>query len=302
MPWFFLVTMLSHSWCVSVGGEQIFGADLSRAVPLLSAIPRDAVIGYSPAPGARRIFQAVELKRIGARYGIAVPADSRACFEWKLQPITEDAVRAAIHESLKAPEARIEILAMSAALAPEGKLIFPLNGVAAATNTEAATPVTWKGYVEYSSPRRFSVWARVKISAAMPRVVAVEPLVAGKPIGKAQVRLETHEDFPFRSDAARSLDDVIGRMPRRGVRAGSPVLRSDLEEPFQVEAGETVEVTAISGAAQLALEAVAQNSGRQGDVISLRNPRSGKTFRARIEGKGKAMVLAGFGGLIARAQ
>jgi flagella basal body P-ring formation protein FlgA len=300
--WFFLLTMLNHPACEFVSGEQIFGADLARLVPAFAVMPRDTVIGYSPAPGARRIFQLAELKRIGARYGVSVSLDSKACFEWKMQIITEDQVRAAIRESLKAPEARVEILAMSNAPAPEGKMSFPQNGLSAATNIDPSTPVTWKGYVLYNATRRFSVWARVKVSATMPRVVAAEPLAAGKPVGKDQIRLETSDDFPLRNDTARSLDEVLGRLPRRAVRAGLPVLRSDLTEAFEVERGDTVEVTALSGAAQLELEATAEASGRQGDVISLRNPRSGKLFRARIEGKGRAIVLVGRTSLMARAQ
>ena len=300
--WLFLLITMSHPVCEFISGEQIFGADLFKAVPAFAAMPRDTVIGYSPAPGARRILQFPELKRLGAQYGIQVPADSQACFEWKVRPITEDAVRKAIRESLQAPEARVEILAMSKAPAPEGKLAFPQSGLSAATNTDPSTPVTWRGYVLYDSARRFSVWARVRVSAAMPRVVAVDPLVAGKPIGKAQVRLETCDDFPLRNDTARSLEEVIGRIPRRTVRAGLSVLRSDLAEAFQVERGDRVEVTAVSGAAQLELEASAEASGRQGDVISLRNPRSGKIFRARIEGKGRAIVMVGATGLPAVVQ
>jgi flagella basal body P-ring formation protein FlgA len=242
------------------------------------------------------------LKRIAGQYGVSVPLDSQACFEWKMRPVTEDAVRAAIRESLQAPEARVEVLAMSKEPAPEGKLFFPQNGLSAATNTDPSTPVTWRGYVGYNSTRRFSMWARVRVSATMPRVIAVDSLAAGKPVEKGQVRLETIDDFPLRNDTARSLDEVIGRKPRRAVRAGLPVLRSDLAEAFQVERGDTVEVTAVSGAAQLELEATAEASGRQGEVISLRNPRSGKLFRGRIEGKGRAIVLVGAAGLLARAQ
>lgn len=300
--WLFLMTMMSHPGCEFVSGEQIFSADLSRALPVFAAMPQDTVIGYSPAPGARRILQLPELKRIGAQYGIAVPFDSQACFEWKMRTITENDVRTAIRESLKAPEARVEVLAISKAPAPEGQLTFAPSGLSAATNIDPATPITWRGYVQYDSTRRFAVWARVRISAAMPRVVAVEQLAAGRPVGKEQVRLETCEDFPLRSDTARSLEEVIGRMPRRAVRAGLAVLRSDLAEAFQVERGDTVEVTAVSGAAQLALEAQAEASGRQGDVISLRNPVSGKLFRARIEGKGRAIVVVGASGLLARVQ
>lgn len=300
--WLFLLTMLSHSDCEIVSGEQIFGADLSRALPVFAAMPRDTVIGYSPAPGARRVLHFPELQRIGVQHGIAVPPDSQACFQWEMQTITDDAIRAAIRESLNAPETRVEILARSKEPAPDGKLIFPQNGLSAATNTNPSTPVTWRGYVLYDSTRRFAVWARVRLSATMPRVVAKEPLNPGKAIRKDQVTLETSEDFPLRNETARGLEEVIGRIPRRAVRAGLPILRSDLSEAFQVERGDTVRVTAVSGAAQLELEAIAEASGRQGDVISLRNPRSGKMFRARIESYGKAIVMVAPTGLLARTQ
>jgi flagella basal body P-ring formation protein FlgA len=296
------MTLMAHPACEFVSGEQIFGADLARAVPVFASMPRDTVIGYSPAPGARRVLQLQELKRIGAQYGISVPADSQACFEWKMRAITEDAVRAAIRKSLKTPEARVEVLVMSNAPAPEGMLVFPQSGLSAATNTDPFTPVTWRGYISYGPARRFSVWARVKVSRTMPRVIAAESLVAGKPVARENVRLETGDEFPLRNDIAQSLEEVIGRMPHRAVRAGLPVLRSDLAEAFQVARGDTVEVTVISGAAQLELEAVAEASGRQGDVISVRNPRSGKMFRARIEGKGRAIVMVGATGLLARVQ
>jgi flagella basal body P-ring formation protein FlgA len=294
--------MISHSSCELVSGEHIVGADLSRVFPVFAGMPKDAVVGYSPSPGSRRIFHFSELQRLGARYGIIVPPEASACFEWKVLPIQEDAVRAAIRESLQNPEARVEMLSMSKTPAPEGKLVFPHSALAAATNTDPSTPVTWRGYVLYDSTRRFAVWARVRISATMPRVVAVEPLLAGKPVRKEQVRLETYDDFPVRNDTARGLEEVIGRIPRRVIRAGLPVFRSDLADAFQVERGDLVEVTVISGAAQLALGAIAELSGRQGDVIPLRNPRSGKLFRARVEARGKAIAILGPAGLLGRVQ
>ena len=103
--------------------------------------------------------------------------------------------------------------------------------------------------------------------------------------------METYDDFPLRNDIARNLDEVVGRMPRRAIRTGLPVFRLDLIEPFQVQRGDLVDVTAISGAAQLRMPALAETQGRQGDMISLKNPRTGKIFRARIEGKDKALVM-----------
>jgi flagella basal body P-ring formation protein FlgA len=95
----------------------------------------------------------------------------------------------------------------------------------------------------------------------------------------------------LRNDIARNLEEVVGRVPRRALRMGMPVFRTDLIEPLQIQRGDLVDVTAIAGAAQLRMPALAETPGRQGDMISLKNPRTGKIFRARIEGKDKALVI-----------
>jgi flagella basal body P-ring formation protein FlgA len=275
-----------------IANDRILGEDLAKALPGFSKMRGDAVVSYSPAPGARRVFTSVELRRIGAPYGVDVAPDAEACFEWRLQTLTDDAVRAAIRDSLQSPDARIDVLAISGNQAPAGKISFPLSGLLASTITGPETPVTWRGEVLYHGSRKFSIWARVKISATMTRVVATQSILPGQTVAPDQVRIETYDDFPLRNDIARNLEEVIGRMPRRPLRTGLPVFRADLIEPFQVQRGDLVDVTAISGAAQLRMPALAETQGRQGDMITLKNAQSGKTFRARIEGKDKALVMA----------
>src|SRR5580693_4840287 len=112
--WFLLLNMLAHSGsCEMINGDQILGADLTRALPAFASMPKDAVLGYSPAPGGRRIFSSPELAGIAKKYGFTAPENATACFEWRLLPLSESAVRAAIRESLQAPDARVEVLAMS---------------------------------------------------------------------------------------------------------------------------------------------------------------------------------------------
>ncbi len=291
--WLLLLGMMMHSGpCEIISNDRIFGEDLARAVPAFRGkIPGDTVIGYSPAPGTRRFLGPAELHRIGSPYGVDVTPDTHACFEWRLQALTPEVVRAALRESLQAPDARIDVLAVSRDQAPAGKLTFPLSGLLASTLTGPDTPVTWRGDVQYGGSRQFSVWARVKISATMTRVVPTVLILPGQTVTPGEVRLETYDDFPLRNDIARNLDEVIGRMPRRALRAGLPVFRADLIEPFQVQRGDTVYVTAIAGAAQLHMPAVAETPGRQGDTITLRNPQSGKVFHARIEGKDRALLM-----------
>jgi flagella basal body P-ring formation protein FlgA len=291
--WLLFLGMMAHPGsCEMIANDRIFGEDLAKALPgLANKVPGDAVIGYSPVPGARRVFKSAELQRIGAPYGVVVAPDAEACFEWSLQPLTNDAIRVAILDALQSPDARIDVLAISGNQAPAGKVTFPISGLLASTLTGPETPVTWRGEVLYHGSRKFSIWARVKISATMTRVVATQLILPGQTVTPDQVRIETYDDFPLRNDIARNLEEVVGRMPRRALRTGLPVFRADLIEPFQVQRGDLVDVTAIAGAAQLHVPALAETPGRQGDLITLKNAHSGKFFRARIEGKDKALVM-----------
>jgi flagellar basal body P-ring formation protein FlgA len=291
--WLLFFSMITRTApCEMIANDRILGEDLAKIVPgFQDKMPGDTVIGYSPAPGTRRIFTSVELNRIGAPYGVAVAPDSEACFEWSVQPLNKDVIRAAILDSLQSPDARIDVLAISGSLAPAGKISFPISGLLASTITGPDTAVTWRGEVLYQGSRKFSIWARLKISSTMTRVVATQLILPGQTVTPDQVRIETYDDFPLRNDIARNLAEVVGRMPRRALRLGLPVSRADLIEPFQVQRGDLVDVTAIAGAAQLHVPALAETPGRQGDLITLKNAHSGKYFRARIEGKDKALVM-----------
>jgi flagella basal body P-ring formation protein FlgA len=291
--WLLFFSMITRTEpCEMIANDRILGEDLAKIVPgFLDKMPGDTVIGYSPAPGARRVYSSVELNRIGAPYGVTVAPDAEACFEWSVQPLTKDVVRAAILDSLQSPDARIDVLAISGNLAPAGKISFPISGLLASTITGPDTPVTWRGEVLYHGSRKFSIWARLKISSTMTRVVATQLILPGQTVMADQVRIETYDDFPLRNDIARNLEEVVGRMPRRALRLGLPVSRADLIEPFQVQRGDLVDVTAIAGAAQLHVPALAETPGRQGDLITLKNAHSGKYFRARIEGRDKALVM-----------
>lgn len=291
--WFVLMTLLPPSGsCQPIHADQITGEDLARALPAFTRVPPDTMIANSPVPGSQRLFGWPELQRIARQFSVDLPPKSKACFEWQMRALTADAVRAAIRATLHS-DARVEVLAISKGKVPEGQLVFPLSGLSASTNVDSLTPVSWRGEVIYDSSHKFTVWARVRMAATMTRVVSRDLLLPGQTVSAAQVALEPFEDFPLRANLARSLDEVIGHTLLRAIKPGTPVMRADLAEPLQVRRGESVLVTAVAGGAQLRMEAVAENSGKQGDMISLRNPRSGKTFRARVEGPDQALVVAG---------
>jgi flagella basal body P-ring formation protein FlgA len=273
-----------------VAGDRIFGSDLARALPVFAAISPEAVFGYAPAPGSKRVFQADELNRIATRYRLDGRVDSPVCFDIELRAVTKELVIEAMRKSIDVPGLRLEIVSLNHAAAPAGELVFPIAGLAA-NPVDPETSLPWKGFVLYNRGRRFDLWAQVKISAPMTRVVALRNLAIGEAIPAEAVRLETHDDSPLRNDVVRHLDEVVGRVPSRVIRSGFPVVRSNLSSPFDVKKGEMVAVRAVSGEAVLTTEAQAEDSGRNGDSILLKNTASGKTFRGRVDGPGSVIVV-----------
>ena len=289
--WIVLAMRLQPAACVPIEADNIVAGDLARAIPAFAKAPPDANIGYAPSPGSRRVFRIDELRRLATRFQIELAGEREACFEWPLAPLTHEQAIAAMRLSLNLPEAHVEIIEMSKRATPRGEVIFPVTSLIPPADRHTGLAL-WRGFVLYGGERRFDVWVRVKISAPMSRVVVVTPIPSGRPIAAAEVRLQTVDDFPLSNNAVRNLDEVVGWVPRFGFAAGHTVLRSEVSEAIVVKTGDLVDVLVKSGNAHLKLQALAETSGHRGDMIALRNPKSGKIFRAKVEAEDKALVLS----------
>ena len=60
--------------------------------------------------------------------------------------------------------------------------------------------------------------------------------------------------------------------------------------PPDIQRGEQVMVTVLSGAVRLKFEAQAESTARIGESVIVRNPENGRRFIARVEEKGKVLV------------
>ncbi len=282
--------------CVQVSGDRILARDLVAAVPELAALPADEPLGFAPVPGTRRLLSGQELAYWAGRHGIRLEPGPALCVERATERLTRQRLEATLGAVLKdatpagMPAPRFEVLDFSRYPVPPGELEFSRSGLP--VPPRAGLPVIWRGRVLYGGHRSVPIWARIRVVVSGEAVVATENLGAGRRIESAQVRLATLEWFPFGEAPVRQLDEVVGRLPRRSLRAGAPVLASALVSPQQVERGQTVAVEVRSGSAQLRLEGRAESGGNAGDAITVRNPDSGKRFPARVDGQGKVVVHA----------
>lgn len=275
--------------CVPVEGERILARELAAAVPALAQWPPDTELGYAPAPGLRRVFHAAELQSLARRQGMQTGALPDFCVERPTDPLAPEVIQASLAAAAGDPQARVEVLDWSRYPVPHGPLEFSRAG-AVPEGTRPDSAVLWKGFVRYGEHGRFAIWVRARIEVCAPQVSASEELAAGRPIQPGQLRLATVTLPLFGPQPARTLADVVGRVPRRPVPAGAPVYLSQLEVPLAIHSGDPVTVRVTSGPAHLTLEGMAGGDGRPGDLIPVRNPVSGRTFRARVEGAGKVAV------------
>jgi flagella basal body P-ring formation protein FlgA len=279
--------------CRPVEGDRISTRDLAAALPEFTAAPPGGLVAQAPLPGFQRIFHAQELRVLAHRFGVALSSEQDVCFSWTLQPLDRAAAGAAMREALQMEGATIDIDEISPAKVPAGRIEFPLTWLGTPSPTGPPTPVMWRGSVIYGESRRFSIWARVQIAAPCRKSVAAEALKPGRKIEARQVRTTTGTCFPLHAADMPPAEQIAGMTPLRPIAAGSELRLDLLDGSHEVNRGDAVRIEVRSGAALLALTARALTAGRSGEIISVRNPESNRTFQARVTGKGTAIVETG---------
>ncbi|HUP03968.1 MAG TPA: flagellar basal body P-ring formation chaperone FlgA [Bryobacteraceae bacterium] len=279
--------------CIPVEGDRILGEQLAGALPAFTAVPPQTIVGSMPPPGSKRVFHAPELAALATRYSIPLDAVRDVCFEWPMQALDVERVREAMRKSLALPAADIEITETGPSLTPPGPIEFPRETLGRPANAAQSNPSLWRGYVSYGDDHRYAVWAKVRIQAPCARLVAAAALKRGQALEASLVRTEHGECFPsLEAPADAAPASLAGMLLNRPLAAGAEIRPEYLALPNDVNRGDTVKVEVNSGAAHLQFDAVAESAGRGGDVIEIRNPSSNKIFHARIQGKGRVIVMA----------
>jgi flagella basal body P-ring formation protein FlgA len=291
---FVVAAVLQPASCHTISSDRILGKDLAAAAPELKALPAEVPISYAPAPGQIRIFRVAELAHIAAANNISTLPTADVCFSWNMSAPSGDKILTAVKKSLAGRNAEIEVIEQSRNDAPQGEIVFPLSGLTGVSDGA----VIWRGYVTYAGDHHFAIWARVRIRIHETHVIATEALHPGVAISAEQIATVAYDGPLLRDKVVTDIRGIVGMIPRRIVPAGGVLTETDIEKPRDVERGDTVQVIAESGHARIEAQGIAQEAGRRGAVISVRNATSGKIFRARIDDKGRVTVIPGsFAGL-----
>ena len=276
--------------CVAVTGAQILGGDLARALPAFRTVPPDLPLAPSPLPGVVRTFPASELQIIASRFAIREPLPTEICFRIATEPLNRALVIESMTDALKIPDVRIEVVELSNETAPVGRIDFQRENLHPPAASNRDLPVVWRGDIVYAGDRRFPIWAKVRLTAPLTRLVAMENLRPNVPINSGQIREEVIEAFPISPGREATLSRIDGLVPMRAIAAGTEVRAVDVIRPNEVNRGDLVHVEVRKGAARVALTGRAESAGHLGEFVPVRNLESSRVFQARVEGKGSVIV------------
>jgi flagella basal body P-ring formation protein FlgA len=288
--WIAMLAVAAVHSCVAVEGDQILMSDLALADARFTAAPAGQAAGFAPQPGAKRVFWPGELIRLAERNGIAT-SDSfqEICFELKTHALAPADVAASVR--VWSPEsARVEVMEQSRFPVPSGKLVFDRPQVPQEARDGA---MFLHGYVLFRGSQRFPVWARVRVRVKQMVVVAAVEMSSGEEVTLARLGMEEREVGIAGAAFASSKTELLGRLAKVRVLAGTPLRLTQFEKGNDVVRGATVKVEVRDGAARLAFDARAETSGRTGDLITLMNPATSKVFKAKVVGRNSVLVAPG---------
>jgi flagella basal body P-ring formation protein FlgA len=121
----------------------------------------------------------------------------------------------------------------------------------------------------------------VRATIAADVVVATQDLKAGRPIDASSLTLE-RRDVTATPGALARIEDVAGKTSRRAMRSGQLVDRRWLNESVLVKRNAKVTIVARNAGVEVHVAAEALQSGKRGEVISVKNSTNGAVIRARV--------------------
>jgi len=277
--------------CSTVPHDRVLAGDLAKLEPAFANLSPDLPMTFAPLPGIQRVLSKKDLLTLLRRHGVDPPGSlAEICVERETVPLKEPDLIAAIQSALNIEEVHVRILDYPRRPLPPGTLQFQPGAVTSRPAGSADLPVFWPGRLRYDDAHSVSIWVRAVVWVERQAVVAVEDLAAGKIIESESIRLEQVRAFPLGNPYASGVDKVIGLKPRSLIRKGSPITPAQLELPWTILKGDEVLVRVLAGSTHVSLEAIALGSGRLGDEVALRNPLSGRSFRAVVDAKGVASL------------
>ena len=256
------------------------------------------LVAQAPEPGKRAVFDARWLFRVARAYGL----------DWRPFSVNDRAVVQRESRVITTEEIEDHILAalMDRGADPDmhARLSNRTLRLHVAASEEATLAVESINYDE--STRRFAVyvWApaddlmarRTRVTGRLYRMnevpVLARRVLAGEIVKKEDVKWINVRVDKIQSNTLRTAEDLIGKTPRRGLRAGVPLRVQELRRPLLVAKGDMVTIILKRPGMELSAKGRAIEDGSKGDTIRVTNSQSKNIVETVVLGANLVAVEA----------
>lgn len=125
-------------------------------------------------------------------------------------------------------------------------------------------------------------WVKADIRVYDQVVVAARPLGRQEILGVKDLRLERREITSRVNQPFTRLDDVVGKQSTRSIQIDDVITANAIERPTLLKRGSPIILVFDSGSLRVETQGVAEEGGKIGDLIQVKNPASGKMLRGLV--------------------
>ncbi len=172
---------------------------------------------------------------------------------------------------------------------PEGKITYSgsiPNGIRFAKGTQVNLDVLLNGrkYTTVKCSMRIRVYDNM--------VVAAKQLRQDQVLTASDVKIEEREDTGANWKYYTDVNEVIGKVPIKGIGQGQIINNHVIQFPVCIMRGDKVNIHANVNGIVVSAEGVAMENGRKDRYISVKNVLSGKVIRAKVIDENNVEVAA----------
>jgi flagella basal body P-ring formation protein FlgA len=254
------------------------------------------VVAPAPPPGSRTMFNANWLAATAREHHLAWEPASRfdqAVVERATRSIGADVVIARLREEIarRRPGEDLELQLDDRAV----RLLIPAEASDdIAVDDLSIEPRSGRFSVLVTAPAGSAEAAPRRVAGRVIRMVTLPVLahamMPGDTIGSRDIANARLAAERVAADALADARELVGKTPRRPLRAQEPLRLGDVQTPLVLHKGDLVTIVLETPAMRLTTEGRVLEDGAMGAAIHVANTRSGRVIDARVAGAGTVAI------------
>lgn len=155
------------------------------------------------------------------------------------------------------------------------RVLRPVNGVSPGQQSFLIA-------AESGGREQARLWVKADLRIFEEVVVSSQPMLFNEIVTGKEVRLERRDVSGLNARPFYRLDDVVGQQVSRSISVNETLTQRSLDPPTVMRRGSAVMLVYETGSLRVQTPGTADENGRAGELIQVKNPSSGKLLRGRV--------------------